>query len=279
MGLVWSSERGKVDNIPDINEEKDEISSQDDSHDNNVYCSDSNCEESFYETVENQSSNSDILVQELDSENDCKKELHETLFTASDAPHEEKIPHPALQEISSNIHSFNTAILRKSPVASTVCTANKEDRNCSVRSTEKWRTKWRDPPLVEDEDGIIECSTFSLPLISEDKLFQGRHVSKSISEPAMSLPVNPSHHLRSEAPPSCAWQVDIDCFKSKKRKKPPKKYLRAKDEDLQADYDETNVRYTANDKRGLYKGGRLASAEIATQEMMAGRKVLDLRRW
>lgn len=93
----------------------------------------------------------------------------------------------------------------------------------------------------------------------------------------MFVSVDSSQQLKPEIPRSCSWQVDVDCFKSKKRKKPPKKYQRAKEQDLQ--YDDVNKRSATRDKQELFTESYLASSEIATQEMMARRKVLDLRRW
>lgn len=89
--------------------------------------------------------------------------------------------------------------------------------------------------------------------------------------------VNSSQELKPDVPRSCSWQVDVDCFKSKKRRKPPKKYLRTKEQDLQSN--DGNKRSGTTDKQELYTGSYLTFSEMATQEMMARRKVLDLRRW
>ena len=195
--------------------------------------------------------------------------------------HEEKlIPQPAFQRMSSNICSLNTGeTFRGSSETNTKCMANEEDSDCSVNGVDRWMTqhnKRTGPSWVEGEDQIIECSTFSLPLISEEKLLQGKCASKSLSEPVMSVAVDNIQQQQSKASLPCAWQVDIDCFKSKRKKKLPKKYLRDRDEDLPAGYDDIDG--MSVDNQGPHRRF-LASTNIATQEMMAGRKVLDLRRW
>lgn len=271
MGTIWSStERGRVHNSSQLNEERGDRLTQEDT--------DSNCEEIFYETVGNVSSNDILVVQELETEIRCTKKSNESsetqtcikLATAEEVccQQEEKIPQADVHRITNtNVNNFNTEASRSSPSVSEKC---EEDTLSTKINIEKWANsshRARDPLLVKEE---VECSTFSLPLISEEKVFSGKHV-KSMSDPEM---------FASDIPPSCSWQVDVDCFKSKKRnRKPPKKYLKAKEHDLQADYNDANRRSASTDKRKLYTESCLASKEIATQEMMAGRKVLDLRRW
>lgn len=91
MGLVWSSNRDKFENILQENGGKSYLSSVDDSWDDS--------EESFYETVERQSQSSscDNLVPklEIDSEN-FGKESPTTTCTPCDVQHEENISQPVL---------------------------------------------------------------------------------------------------------------------------------------------------------------------------------------
>ncbi|KAL9965927.1 hypothetical protein ACROYT_G029794 [Oculina patagonica] len=270
MGLIWSTERGKIHNSSQLNEEKGELTQDD---------SDSDCEEIFFEAVDNVPSNGDLVLQDLDTKNSCVKESYEITCNATYEESstvcepEQKIPESAVHEITSNINNFNAGTSRVSFIATEEC------KEKDFKS-EKWLTNssWKVPPLLREEDQVMECSTFSLPLISEEKVFRGKHV-KSISDPQMFESVNFSHQAKPEIPRSCSWQVDVDCFKPKKRKKPPKKYLRDKEHDFQDDNDDTKHRTAASNKQDLYKGSSLTSMETVTQEMMAGRKVLDLRRW
>ena len=124
-------------------------------------------------------------------------------------------------------------------------------------------------PCKEEKKNVKECRSFSLPLITEEEVFTGRH-AKSTSEPEFERPVKISPQIKSDVPSSCAWQIDVDCFKSKKRKKPPQKYLRSKENTVESDYNDGSHRKMQQ---------HLVTMEIATQEMMERRKVLDLRRW
>ena len=124
-------------------------------------------------------------------------------------------------------------------------------------------------PCKEEKKNVKECRSFSLPLITEEEVFTGRH-AKSTSEPEFERPVKIPPQIKSDVPSSCAWQIDVDCFKSKKRKKPPQKYLRSKDNTVESENNDGSHRKLQQ---------HLATMEIATQEMMERRKVLDLRRW
>jgi len=278
MGSIWSTERGKIHSSSELNEERGELAKED---------SESNCEDIFYETVDNvSSSNGDLSPQKLsdDSENSCIKEPHvhktstilgetegEISFTYRQQ--EEKIPDSVVYEKSSDLSNYNTEASRDSHIATEEC--KEQDTK-----TKKWTSvSRRDLPLLEEEDDqVLECSNFSLPVIAEEKVFRERHF-KSISDPQMFASVNSSQELKPDIPRSCSWQVDIDCFKSKKRKKPPKKYLRARDLEQDLQNEDTNKRSATRDKQELHTESYLASSEMATQEMMARRKVLDLRRW
>lgn len=275
MGLIWSiTERGKIHNSSELNEERGELTQGD---------SDSNPEEIFYETVDNVSSSNGDLAQNIqklaETENSLTKESYETSTTAGEVnlislyhQQKEKISESAVYETSSTLSNFNTEALKDCLIATEEC-QEKDSK------TTKWpwtNVSCRDLPLLEEEDQVVECSNFSLPLISEEKVFREKHF-KSTSDPQMFVSVDSSQQLKPEIPRSCSWQVDVDCFKSKKRKKPPKKYQRAKEQDLQ--YDDVNKRSATRDKQELFTESYLASSKIATQEMMARRKVLDLRRW
>lgn len=276
MGSIWSTERGKIHSSSELNEERGELAKED---------SESNCEEIFYETVDNISpTNGDLPQQKLsaDSENSCLKEPHETTCStlfgeAKDeigfACHqqEEKISDSLAYEISSDLSNDNTEASRDSRIATEEC------KEKDTKTKKLTGVSYRDLPLLED-DQVLECSNFSLPVIAEEKVFRERHF-KSISDPQMFTSGDPSLELKPDIPRSCSWQVDVDCFKSKKRKKPPKKYLRAREQDLQNG--DASKRSATRDKQELhvYTESYLASSEMATQEMMARRKVLDLRRW
>ena len=174
---------------------------------------------------------------------------------------EEKLPH-SVCERTTNTNNFN---------------------NNSTESEETAGIKLSDPrqsvnPLTEEEERVKECSYFSLPLISEEKVVFGKH-AKSISKPEISRSAISSHQLKSEIPSSCAWQIDVDCFKSKKRKKPPQKYLRSKENGIPSNYNEGYPRSASSERQELSTIKCLVATEIATQEMMERRKVLDLRRW
>lgn len=273
MGSIWSSERGKIHSSSNFNEERGELAQED---------SDSNSEEIFYETADNvSSSNGDLALQKLSAEtqNSCTKDPHETGTTGGEAKgeisfayhqQEEKISDSGVCEKCSDLSNNNTEAWRDSRIATEEC----EEKDTK---TKKWTSvSCRDLPLLEEEDQVLECSNFSLSLISEEKVFREKHF-KSISDPQMLASVDLSREIKPDIPRSCSWQVDVDCFKSKKRKKPPKKYLKARDQELQ--YDGVNKKSVTRDKQELFTESYLASSEMATQEMMARRKVLDLRRW
>lgn len=144
----------------------------------------------------------------------------------------------------------------------------------TTESEELTSSSQRVHPCLEEGERVRECSPFSLPLIAEENIFLGKH-AKYTSEPEMSRSAISSRQLQSETPSSCAWQIDVDCFKSKKRKKPPAKYLRSKE----PDHTYANPRTGSTDKQDLDTRKWLITKEIATQEMMERRKVLNLRRW
>ncbi|XP_068686825.1 uncharacterized protein [Montipora foliosa] len=123
-------------------------------------------------------------------------------------------------------------------------------------------------PYVKDQQRK-ECSTLSLPLISDERAFQGTS-GESIPEPEFLRPPSSSHvELKSDTPLPCAWQIDVDCFKSKKRKKLPSKYFGSKE----------NKDTVSAGMQTLDSSNWLVSSQIATKETMASRKVLDPRRW
>jgi len=177
---------------------------------------------------------------------------------------DEKISQSGLHERSSDVNNFNN----------TSTTESEE----SIHNEKLRVLSQRVHPYLEDEEKVKGCSTFSLPLNLEEKVFPGKN-AKSTSEPEISRPVISSRQLKPEIPSSCAWQIDVDCFKSKKRKKPPQKYLRSKGNDLPSDYTDANMKAVSANKQDMASRKCLVSMEIATQETMARRKVLDLRRW
>jgi len=221
MGLFWSTERGKVHSSSELNEDSGELAQED---------SDSNCDEIFYESVDNVSSlHGDLAPQNLSLPADSAvvnsrsmKKQQETSTVAVEAKgeirttyhqQEVKIPDSSVYKIR-DLSNFNAEASRNSRIAT---------GECEEEDTKKWTSvSCRDLPLLEEEDQVMECSNFSLPVISEKKVFRDRHF-KSVSDPQMLASVDSSQELRPDIPRSCSWQVDVECFKSKKRKKPPKK--------------------------------------------------------
>lgn len=147
------------------------------------------------------------------------------------------------------------------------------NNTCTTESGETERVQ-----LFLEEEQIKECSTLSLLLMSEENISHEKHAKRS-SEPETSRAEISSKQLESEVPSPCVWQIDVDCFKSKKRKKLPKKYLRSKEDALLFDHTDDKLRTVFTEKQNVDTRKWLAATEIATQEMMAKRKVLDLRRW
>ena len=266
MGSMWSSGHGKVQNNSQLNEKNGELTEED---------SDTNDEEIFYETVGVESSqNDDMVLEQLETENinlltikdshTTERSRTECELSLGEFPEEEKISQSGLHEISSDVNNFNN----------TSTTESEE----SIHNEKLRVLSQRVHPYLEDEEKVKGCSTFSLPLNLEEKVFPGKN-AKSTSEPEISRPVISSRQLKPEIPSSCAWQIDVDCFKSKKRKKPPQKYLRSKGNDLPSDYTDANMKAVSANKQDMASRKCLVSMEIATQETMARRKVLDLRRW
>ena len=305
MGLIWSSAHGKVLHNSLQHEEKRE-SVQDDSS------PDINDEDIFYETVDTFSTQKeDLVLQELENQNACLS--NEELYTKSRKhfPNDEKIIRSDCSENCENANSIDSKSIASAKCEgftsgvdkSTVWTAHSsptEDlytesmavRYVSYQEEGKIHSQHQRPPKMnnnsrstletecndeiqsvspckEEKKNVKECRSFSLPLIREEEVFTGRH-AKSTSEPEFERPVKISPPVKSVVPSSCAWQIDVDCFKSKKRKKPPQKYLRSKDNTVESEYNDGSHRKLQQ---------HLATMEIATQEMMERRKVLDLRRW
>ena len=117
----------------------------------------------------------------------------------------------------------------------------------------------------------------SLPHLGEG--FFGEETAE-ISQPESSGSFNSMHKLKSDTREACAWQIDVDCFKPPKiRKRLPGKYVKPKEDKVLID--ETSDNNTTDNKSLETFDSRNwpIASEIATQETMAARKVLDLRRW
>ena len=306
MGLMWSSAHGKVLHNSHQHEEKRESVQDDNSPDVND-------EDIFYETVDTFSQQKeDLVLQELENQNACSS--NEESYTKSRMyfPNEENILRYDCSENCENAISIDSKGSASAKCEgftggvdkSTVWTAHSSPtegfytesmavryvsyqeeekmhslhqrcpKNINNNSRSTFETECNDgilsvSPCKEEKKNVKECRSFSLPLITEEEVFTGRHV-KSISEPQFERPVKISPEIKSDVPSSCAWQIDVDCFKSKKRKKPPQKYLRSKENTVQSDYNDGSHRKMQQ---------HLVTMEIASQEMMERRKVLDLRRW
>lgn len=301
---MWSSAHGKALHNSHLHEEKGE-SVQDDSN------PDVNDEDIFYETVDTFSTQKeDLVLQELENQNACLSNEESYTKSRLHFPNDEKI---IRSDCSENCESTNSIDSKGSASVkcegfssvvdkSTVWTAhssptedlytesmavryvsyqeegkihslhqspNMNNNSKSTLETERNDGIWSVSPCKEEKKNVKECRSFSLPLITEEDVFTGRH-AESTSESEFERPVKISPQIKSNIPSSCAWQIDVDCFKSKKRKKPPQKYLRNKENTVESDYNDGSHRKVQQ---------HLVSMEIATQEMMERRKVLDLRRW
>ena len=125
---------------------------------------------------------------------------------------------------------------------------------------------------IEDEQSK-KCCVASLPLLGEGLFVE------EISQPESSRSFNSMHKIKSDTPLACVWQIDVDCFKPPKiRKRLPAKYVKSKDKVL---IDQTSNNNTTDNtsSENLDSWNWLIASDIATQETMAARKVLDLRRW
>lgn len=286
---MWSSAHGKVMHNSHRHEEKRESVQEDSSPDVND-------EDIFYETVDTFSTQKeDLVLQELENQNACLSNEESYTKSRMHFPNDEKI---IRSDCSENCEGFRSVVDK-----STVWTAHssptedlytdsmavryvsyqeegkihslhQRSPNMNNNSRSTLQTECNDgirsaSPCKEEKKNVKECRSFSLPLITEEEVFTGRH-AKSTSEPEFERPVKISPQIKSDVRSSCAWQIDVDCFKSKKRKKPPQKYLRSKENTVESDYNDGSHRKMQQ---------HLVTMEIATQEMMERRKVLDLRRW
>ena len=304
MGLIWSSAHGKVLHNS-LQHEENRESVQDDSS------PDINDEDIFYETVDSFSTQKeDLVLQELENKNTCLSNEESYTKSKMHFPDEEEIIRSDCSENCENTNSIDskgsasakcegfssgvdksTVWTAHSSPAGDLYTDSMAVRYGSYQEEGKIHSLLQSPgmnnnsrctletecsdgirsvsPCKEEKKNVKECRSFSLPLITEEEVFTGRH-TKSTSEPEFKRPVKISPPVKSDVPSSCAWQIDVDCFKSKKRKKPPQKYLRSKDNTVESEYNDGSHRKLQQ---------HLATMEIATQEMMERRKVLDLRRW
>ena len=304
--MIWSSAHGKVLHNSLQHEEKKESVQDDSSPDIN-----DDHEDIFYETVDTFSTQKeDLVLQELENQNACLSNEKSYTKSRMHFPNDEKIIRSDCSENCENANSIDSKSIASAKCdgftsgvdKSTVWTAHSsptEDlytesmavRYGSYQEEGKIHSLLQSPgmnnnsrgtletecsdgirsvsPCKEEKKNVKECRSFSLPLITEEEVFTGRH-TKSTSEPEFERPVKLSPQIKSDVPSSCAWQIDVDCFKSKKRKKPPQKYLRSKENTLHYDYSDGSHKKMQQ---------HLVTMDIATQEMMERRKVLDLRRW
>ena len=129
---------------------------------------------------------------------------------------------------------------------------------------------------IQDEQSK-KCRVASLPLLSEGLFVEE---TSEISQPESSRSFNSMHKLKSDTPLGCAWQIDVDCFIPPKiRKRLPAKYVKSKEDKVLID--QTSNTNTTDDtgSENLDSRNWPIASDIATQETMAARKVLDLRRW
>ena len=333
MGLLWSSSHGKVQNNPQLNKQKGELTQDD---------SDTNGEETFYEAMSTElSPNDDQILHESETqsmpsfEDSHTKSRTEYQVSIGQSPDEQSVPWSDISQMPSNMDSFDIRNISSAKSKEIVDIRKLTTASCSLRSqnipskephtgmtavsivnvnehlgkekvqkipqtgllqrssdwdnsnntcttgsretlvTENLTDPSQRVQLFLEDEQIKECSTL---LMSEENISHEKH-SKSSSEPETSRAEISSKQLESEIPSSCAWQIDVDCFKSKKRKKLPKKYLRSKEDALLLDHTDDKLRTVSTDKQNVDTRQWLAATEIATQEMMAKRKVLDLRRW
>ena len=129
---------------------------------------------------------------------------------------------------------------------------------------------------IEDEQSK-NCRVASLPLLGEGLFVEE---TAEISHPESSRSFNSMHKLKSDTPAACAWQIDVDCFKPPKiRKRLPAKYVKSKEDKVLIDQTSNNNTTDNTSSENLDSWNWPIASDIATQETMAARKVLDLRRW
>ena len=129
---------------------------------------------------------------------------------------------------------------------------------------------------IEDEQSK-KCRVASLPLLGEGLFVEE---TSEISQPESSRSFNSLHKLKSDTPAACAWQIDVDCFKPPKiKKRPPAKYVKSKEDKVLIDRTSNNNTTDNTSSENLDSWNWPIASDIATQETMAARKVLDLRRW
>ena len=318
---MWSSAHGKVQNNPQLNEGKGELT-QDDSV--------TNGEETFYEAMGTELSSNNQTLQEFETHipsfEDFPTVKSRTEYQVRLGPSSDKksVSRSDSGEIPSNMDSKSeeTIEIRKLTTVSwrdqsipskephtglrAVSIVNENEHlgeekapgtdlfqrstywknssnTCTTESGETLANENLTDPsgrveLSLEVEQIKECSTLSQPLMSEENISHKKQ-AKITSEPETSRAEISSKRLKSDIPTSCAWQIDVDCFKSKKRKKLPKKYLKSKKDGLLLDHTDDQQRTVSTVKQNVGTRKWLPAAEIATQETMAKRKVLDLRRW
>ncbi|XP_015753399.1 PREDICTED: uncharacterized protein LOC107333151 [Acropora digitifera] len=130
---------------------------------------------------------------------------------------------------------------------------------------------------IEDEQSK-KCRVASLPLLGEGLFVEE---TSEISQPESSRSFNSMHKLKSDTPAAaCAWQIDVDCFKPPKiKKRLPAKYVKSKEDKVLIDQTSNNNTTDNTSSENLDSWNWPIASDIATQETMAARKVLDLRRW
>lgn len=129
---------------------------------------------------------------------------------------------------------------------------------------------------IEDEQSK-KCRVASLPLLGEGLFVEE---TSEISQPESSRSFNSLHKLKSDTPAACAWQIDVDCFKPPKiKKRLPAKYVKSKEDKVLIDQTSNNNTTDNTSSENLDSWNWPIASDIATQETMAARKVLDLRRW
>lgn len=294
MGLMYSSAHINVHNDSQVNEEKAEAIKDD---------SDISDEDIFHETASIAPSLNDgqtVVVENLETTEDLSTEtgrkrqgsigesLDEEIARRSDV--QENTLYPDMDIFTSP----SIADVRTVPVTDANYCLEEEKGVLQIFTDEdnnypeKFCTAEREETVFvakiadlssQRATQLQECSTFSLPLISEEKVsFHGKH-AKSTSAPEMFRSAISSQQPTSEISASCAWQIDVDCFKSKRGKKIPQKYLRSKEDGPASDYSDSNMQTSSAARKNPGTKKWLVASEMTTQEMMAGRKVLDLRRW
>ena len=169
--------------------------------------------------------------------------------------------------------SVNSAKVSKSTSSITEKCASKWKESAEKWMDSSWRVHPFTPKNVGDIDIGKEGSTFtSTSVPREDKTFSYELVTNRFDSAGNGI------YTKSEVKQSCAWEIDVDSFQSQKKSKVTRlsRSKRHYQPDSKIDFEGGSL---ATKVQGLSTKNCLIPCGCITQEMMAARKLLDLRRW